>query len=66
MQPIGCMDNELLPYGGNVLRPSRMTDQFRLDIPRAVHLDGDVIGCHQCIAASIGNAPASPDMRPPP
>ena len=32
-----------------------------LTLPGAVHLDGGVIGYHQCITSCSGNAPALPD-----
>ena len=35
-------------------------------LPRAAHLDGGVIGCHQCITSHSGGAPTSPDMQPAP
>ena len=35
-------------------------------LPKAAHLDGGVIACHQCITSHLGCAPASPDMRPNP
>ena len=35
-------------------------------LPRAAHLDGYVIGCHQCVISHWGCAPASPDQRPTP
>ena len=32
-------------------------------LPRAAHLDDDVIGCQQCITSHSGNTPAYPDMQ---
>ena len=42
--------------------PGRPTNSCST-IPRAAHLDDDVIGCYQYITSHSGNAPASPDMR---
>ena len=42
--------------------PGRPTNSG-LALPRAVHLVGGDIGCHQCITSHSGSAPASPDMR---
>ena len=33
---------------------------------RATHIEGGVIGCHQCITSHSESSPASPDMRPTP
>ena len=44
--------------------PGRPTNSS-LTLPRAAHLEGGVIDCHQCIPSYQGSAPASPDMRPP-
>ena len=33
-------------------------------IPRAVHIEGSVIGCHWCITSHWRCAPSSLDMRP--
>ena len=34
-----------------------------LNLQEAVHQDGSVIGCHQCITSHSGSVPASPDIR---
>ena len=45
--------------------PGRPTNSGFI-LPRAAHLEGGVIGSHQCMTSHSGSAPASPDMRQPP
>ena len=42
--------------------PGRQTNSGSTQ-PRAVHLEGGEIGCHQCVTSHSGSAPASLDMR---
>ena len=51
VQPTGCMDNEPEPSRGVRIKAflGRPTNSGST-LPRAVHLYGSVIGCHQCIS----------------
>ena len=65
-QPASWTTNlRLLVASYVVAYPERPTN-ISSTLPRVAHLDGIVIGCHQCITLHSESAPASPDIWPTP
>ena len=65
-QPAAWTTNKSLLVASNAKAfPGRPTNSGST-LPRAAHLNSDVIGRHQCITLHSESAPASPVMRPTP